>query len=67
MEFELCAGFVGPRGFNLVAAMGRVPMCIHAAVHLTGMVVSFLSRTTMACLRASLRLRVARWDSAQPR
>ena len=66
MEFELCAWFVGPRGFKLVAAIGRVPICTHAGIHLTGMVVSFLSRTTMACLPASLHLRVASWIPPSP-
>ena len=44
-----------------------VPSCTRAAIHLTGKVVSFLSRTAMATLPGSLRRRVAKSDSVQPR
>ena len=43
------------------------PICTRAAIHLTGKVVSFLSRTAMASLSRSLRLRAAKSDSVQPR
>ena len=44
-----------------------VPICTRAAIHLIGKVVSFLSRAAMATLPGSLRRRVAKSDSSQPR
>ncbi len=64
---SLCWCCPRPERWSTDLAPLAVPICTRAAIHLTGKVVSFLSRTAMTSLPGSLRRRTAKSDSGQPR